>query len=61
MGPSKEPGLMASQHYFIRDIGILWDVMKLDPVNVMNIVLIPEIPNPTNMAKFRPINLCNFI
>lgn len=30
-------------------------------LDVTNIVLLPKIPNPTNMVNFRPINLCNVI
>lgn len=30
-------------------------------MNLTNIIFIPKVQNPTKMAKFKPINLCNVI
>lgn len=42
-------------------LGILNDNVNLKPTNVTNIVLVHKIQNPTSMANFRPISLCNVI
>lgn len=36
------------------------DGMDFDEINLINIVLIPKIPHPTNLFNFRPISYAMF-
>lgn len=42
-------------------VGVLNGNTDLTLMNITNIVLIPKVQYPTNMANFRPISLCNVI
>lgn len=43
----------------IQDFFITGKLLK--PVNATWITLVPEVPNPSSMTKFRPISCCNVI
>lgn len=42
-------------------LSILHDGKTLDLANNTDIVLIPKLPNPSNIVNFRPISLCSVI
>lgn len=72
LGSTKAPGRMVLQPYFIRKY---WGVVKMEVIkivrsffeneyllrqmNCLNIVLIPNLENPSSIGQFRPISLCN--
>lgn len=42
-------------------LGVLNEGWDLAPMNRANIVLLPNVPSPSNMFNFRPISLCSVI
>ncbi|KAA3487457.1 reverse transcriptase [Gossypium australe] len=60
MGPPKAPGTDGKDvaTFCLR---ILNDGNDFDSINLMDIVLIPKILNPTSLVNFRPISLCTVI
>lgn len=62
------PALFFQKYWHILDhevnsfcLRVLIDDKDLGVINVTNIALIPKIQNPTSMANFHPISLCNVI
>lgn len=74
MGPTKAPGIHGFPTLFFQQF---WHIMgdevtdfylrvlnenaDISKVNTTNIILLPKVPNPTNMTKFHPISLCNIL
>lgn len=74
MGSTKAPGFdgfpaMFFQRYWCiigvdvieYNLNILNEGKLIDSVNRIDIVLIPKIPNPTNLVNFRSISLCSIL
>ncbi|KAK5843438.1 hypothetical protein PVK06_005895 [Gossypium arboreum] len=74
MGPTKAPGedrlprLIYQKCWPIVENNVIGFCLRLlngdmeaSLINSANIVLIPNISNPSNMTHFRPISLCNFL
>ena len=72
-GFSRLAGQMGCQHFFINLIGIqlegklfavrhffLTGFLHLR-INSTKVVLLPKVPNPTNMGRYWPISLCNIV
>ncbi|KAA3460766.1 reverse transcriptase [Gossypium australe] len=54
--PQRRQDQMDSQQFFSRRV--LNEGKEVDSANVIIIVLLPKVQNPTSMVNFRPISLC---